>query len=426
MKLIKKKFIYTIVGSLLLMIFPVVSSADEEENFSVPANAALAVDYETGKILYSQNAETPLGIASMTKLLSAYLVYEAVEAGTITWDQEVPFDDELIKTTQDPTFSNIPINKKLTYTVADNLEAMLISSANASTTALARLIAGSEQNFVDMMTEKVENWGIHDSKFISASGLAAEDALKKDRYPGSIDEEENMLSAIDMVTVATHLLNDYPEVLDITKKPSFTLFEGSKNEETYYSSNLLLPEMPYATTGVDGLKTGTTVLAGYSFIGTIVDNDRRIITVVMGVDEDYNRFLVTKDLMDYALNNWTYEAVLEKGDSAITPSLDVTKGTEDIVNLVIAEDVMMWSNTQSEVQRTISADLPESLIAPITSNEVVGTETIVDDFDDLGYLVDGEIINKHQETSVSIITEDEVAKAPFYVNIWRSIINLFS
>lgn len=115
-----------------------------------------------------------------------------------------------------------------------------------------------------------------------------------------------------MVIVARHLISDYPEVLDITKQSHYTLFQGTDNEETFWSSNLMLPDLYYYTEGVDGLKTGTTPNAGACFIGSTIQNGHRIITVVMNVDEEYDRFEVTKNLLNYVNTNWEYKTIVKR------------------------------------------------------------------------------------------------------------------
>lgn len=402
----------------IIFVFPLAGYA-EDSNFTIPARAAMAVDFDTGKILYEKNSTSSLPIASMTKLLSAYLVYEAVENGNVDWKDSVPFDDALIKLTDDPNLSNIPIHKNQTYTVEDNLKAMLISSSNVSTTALARFISGSEQEFVNDMNRKVKDWGIKDALFISASGLDTQDLLKEDRFPGSKDTDSNMMSAKDMVIVARHLITDYPQVLEITKEPHFTLFTGTDKEETFWSSNLMLPEMYYYTKGVDGLKTGTTPNAGACFIGSTLQNNHRIITVVMNVDENHNRFEVTKNLLNYVNDTWEYQAVNKENNPAVVNNGNVNKGKTETVPLIIKNDAYLWVNKQQSnlQQRYISNT--ETLSAPLKKGEVVGKQVTTDIKDSLGYL---EKTDSNKATS-KVITQNDVEKANIFVRVWRSIKN---
>lgn len=419
MTLFKKKarVLFFLLATLLFTI--PISVFAEQSSFDIPAKAAIAVDFDTGKILYEKNSDTPLPIASMTKLLSAYLVYDAIDTGKIKWSDTVPFDEALIKLTEDPDLSNIPIKKELTYTVEDNVKAMLISSSNVSTTALARLISGSEQAFVDSMNQQIKNWGITDGIFISASGLDTQDLAEADRYPNSKPEDSNILSAKDMVIIARHLISDYPEVLDITKQSHYTLFQGTDNEETFWSSNLMLPDLYYYTEGVDGLKTGTTPNAGACFIGSTIQNGHRIITVVMNVDEEYSRFEVTKNLLNYVNTNWEYKTVANKGGSAIVSNMDVPNGKMETVPLILAEPISLWVNKNTTELKQVFAPTKDMVSAPLKKNEVVGQQIVSDSTDKLGYLSDAD---KHEATG-KVVTKTDVQKANIFVRVWRSLKN---
>ena len=163
------------LGIFLLVITAIIPlpirTLAAENDFSSPASAAFAVDYDTGKVFYNQNADEPLGIASMTKLITAYIVFDEIEKGTISWEDKVPVSEKLKKMSKDPDLSNIPIKDKHDYTVRDALEASLISSANSLTSALAELISGSEIKFVDRMYKQLDDWNIKDGYLVTASGL---------------------------------------------------------------------------------------------------------------------------------------------------------------------------------------------------------------------------------------------------------------
>ena len=419
MKRLRKKIHMILLLSMIFLLIIPIPTLAQDNSFDVPAKAAIAVDFDTGKILYEKNSTTPLPIASMSKLISAYLVYEAIDKGQIHWNDTVSFDDELIKLTEDPELSNIPIKKNLTYTVEDNVKAMLISSSNVSTTALARLISGSEQSFVDQMSQKVAFWGINDAKFISASGLDTEDLAAQDRYQGSDGKDSNILSAKDMVIVARNLLKDYPEVLEITKQPSYTLFAGTENEETFWSSNLMLPGLDYYTEGTDGLKTGTTPNAGACFIGSTVLDGHRIITVVMNVDESHSRFEVTKNLLDYVNTNWEYKTLAKAGDHAVQETMAVPNGEKETVDVILDEPISMWVHKENSTIKEVFDANRKELSAPVRKGQIVGTQVITDTTDTLGYLNSSDT---HQSSGI-VVTKNENKKATIFVRVWRSLKN---
>ena len=229
-------------------------------------------------------------------MITVYLVYEALENGSITLSTPVDISDYPYKLTTNSEASNVPMEAR-NYTVEQLLEATLVSSANSAAIALAEKIAGSEKDFVDMMRAKLLEWGIQDATVVNTTGLNNE-TLGDNIYPGSKKDDENKLSAYDVAIVARNLIKKYPQVLEITKKPSST-FAGM----TITSTNYMLEGMPAYRGGFDGLKTGTTDKAGESFVGTTVEKGMRVITVVLNADHQdnnpYARFTATSSLMDY-------------------------------------------------------------------------------------------------------------------------------
>ncbi|MEG0551143.1 MAG: serine hydrolase [Vagococcus sp.] len=419
MKQAKHRLNHVILIITMFMLFPIkVLSA--EDNFSVPASAAFAVDFNTGKVLYNQNADEPLGIASMTKLITAYIVYEEVEKGNIAWTDTVPISDKLKKMSKDPDLSNVPIEDDQVYTVKDALDASIISSANSLTSALAEYISGTEIKFVDRMYEQLKSWGITDAYLVTASGLGNED-MGKDIYPGSGKKDENKLSARSMAIVAQHLISDYPEVLDISSQPSTTILKDEEVE--IWNSNDMLPGFDYYTEGVDGLKTGTTPLAGACFVGTISRDNQRIITVVMDVEEEYNRFQVTADLMNYTLDNWTYKTILKKGDLSSQKTLPTHYGKQKDVDIILAEDLSVWTkNDNKNIKLFFETDKKqltkkEQVAAPKEKGYIVGKEYAFNADDKLGYLTKED--EKHDV--VDVVLKTNLEKANIFVRFWNYI-----
>lgn len=419
MKQAKHRLNHVILIITMFMLFPIkVLSA--EDNFSVPASAAFAVDFNTGKVLYNQNADEPLGIASMTKLITAYIVYEEVEKGNIAWTDTVPISDKLKKMSKDPDLSNVPIEDDQVYTVKDALDASIISSANSLTSALAEYISGTEIKFVDRMYEQLKSWGITDAYLVTASGLGNED-MGKDIYPGSGKKDENKLSARSMAIVAQHLISDYPEVLDISSQPSTTILKDEEVE--IWNSNDMLPGFDYYTEGVDGLKTGTTPLAGACFVGTISRDNQRIITVVMDVEEEYNRFQVTADLMNYTLDNWTYKTISKKGDLSSQKTLPTHYGKQKDVDIILAEDLSVWTkNDNKNIKLFFETDKKqltkkEQVAAPKEKGYIVGKEYAFNADDKLGYLTKED--EKHDV--VDVVLKTNLEKANIFVRFWNYI-----
>jgi D-alanyl-D-alanine carboxypeptidase (penicillin-binding protein 5/6) len=141
---------------LVSVVFTMPTATKAEESLNLNVDAAILIDAETGKILYEQNADKALGIASMTKMLTEYLLFEAIEDGKITWDQQYSVTDYTYRVSQNRLLSNVPLRQDGSYSIKELYEAMAIYSANAATIGIAETIAGTEENFVKLMNEKAE------------------------------------------------------------------------------------------------------------------------------------------------------------------------------------------------------------------------------------------------------------------------------
>lgn len=419
----KKRYFKILLIIVIFTSLPFQVSASNDD-YHVSANAALVVDYETGKILYNQNGDEPLGIASMTKLITAYIVYDEVDKGNISWDDTIKISDNLKKMSKNPDLSNIPIEDKHVYTVKDALYGSLISSANSLTSALAEHISGTELKFVDRMYDQLKTWGIDDATLVTASGLGNEDMGKK-IYPGSKKEDENMMSARSMAIVGQQLIADFPDVLEITSLPSTTILKNSTEDGiVIWNSNGMLDGFDYYTEGVDGLKTGTTPLAGDCFIGTATRNEHRIITVVMGVDDGFNRFDETAKLMDYIYTNWSYEVIKKKGDPANTPTIDVHHGKKNKANIVLTDDLAVWTNKENKNIKSFfkptkkQLTRKEKVAAPKNKGYLVGKEYGYNTKDNLGYLTSED----EKLDVVDVGLSEAIEKENMFMQIWHSIV----
>jgi len=421
-----KKFI---CGFLSVLIFLVTLtnignlsiSADNSTDFSVAAKAAIAVDASSGKILYSQNAkESDMGIASITKLLTVYLTYQAVAEHKLSWNTPVTISDYSYNITQNLDASNVTMTKGASYTVKDLVDAALVPSANSAAIALAEKISGTEPKFVDKMRAQLKSWGISDATIVNASGLNNSD-LEGNIYPGSGSNAENMMSAEDVAVIATHLLHDFPDVLQITKQSSIVFDKGGQNQQTMNSTDAMLAGGANARTGVDGLKTGNTTYAGNCFVGTTSQNGFRIITVVLDTDDnsdDSARFTTTNSLMNEIYGNWQAYGIASKGESVPGhTNIAIKNAKEKTTKLVAKNDfsVVIPVGTQPDYQLTVSkAD--NNLQAPISADSSILTAqaTIKDK---LGYLP------SFNGVSATLVASVPVDRANPFVLLWDNFVS---
>ncbi|EGQ0246247.1 D-alanyl-D-alanine carboxypeptidase, partial [Listeria monocytogenes] len=328
-----------------------------------------------------------MGIASITKIIGLYIVLDQVKEGKLSWDDKVSISDYAENLSITPDLSNVPLHKENTYTVKELFDSAIIQSANASMVALAEKISGSEAKFTERMKEQLKDWGIKDATIVNASGLN-NSYLGENRPEGTGENDENQMSAQDVAIVARHLILDFPEILDVSSTTTQMFGENTQSPVEMVNWNWMLPGFVNYKEGVDGLKTGTTELAGACFVGTITKNDQRIITVVLNADGHAEnpsaRFNETDRLMDYCYDNWS-EKELGKANASI-PSLktiDVKDGKESTVPVVLKSPVKVWVRNDMDTGKlTITPTLDKKQVtdneiqAPMDKGTKIGTATI--------------------------------------------------
>lgn len=400
---------------LLIAIFSffIGSPSALAEDFSITAKHAIAVEVESGKILFQQDAETKASVASISKILSVYLVYEALAKGEITLDTMVDISDYAYDLSVNPELSNVNMDER-SYSVRDLLNASLITSSNSAIIALAEKLAGSEAAFVDRMKTKVQEWGITDTKIVNVSGLDNSD-LGTNIYPGSSTEDSNLFSALDVAIIARRLILDYPQVLAITSLKTYD-FGGN----AYNNTNQMLSGGTHARIGVDGLKTGTSDSAGASFLATTQEAGMRIITVVLnatdGQTSPENRFIATNDLMNYVYANFSRIAIAEKDKPFNNSKIMVFNGEKKTSPVVAAADLYVVKRNQTDktVTATFTSELTE-IDAPLTAGTYIGKLQLNDqDLIGKGYIED--------QASVDMVLANDMKEAAWPISWWNNFV----
>ncbi|MED2980675.1 D-alanyl-D-alanine carboxypeptidase [Bacillus thuringiensis] len=250
----------------------------------INAKAAMIIDASDGDIIYQYNENEAFAPASMSKMMTAYLLLESIHKGKVRWEDPVKMSAKAAQTEG----ARIPVQVNDTLTVKDLYHALMIESANNSAVALAEHMAKSEKDFVQLMDAKAKQLKMSEhAKFANASGLQEPDG------------SETKMTAGDVAQLAYHLIKDYPEILEVTHLRQSQL---AFNNINVISTNDMLNKNNKSLyiEGMDGLKTGFTDSAGYCFTGTAKQGDNRIITVVMGTSSKTKRFTETNKLMSYA------------------------------------------------------------------------------------------------------------------------------
>lgn len=424
---------------LVMMTFITIQplQAKAEEGLNIEAESAILVDAETGKILYAKNPDMTLPPASMTKMMTEYLVLEAIESGDISWDTTTQISDYPYGISANTNFSGVGLRQNVDYTVRALYEAMAINSDNATTIALAELIAGSEGEFVKLMNQKAEELGLPEYKFVNTTGL--ENSSLGENYPEGTDPDAtNLLSARSSALLAYHLINDYPESLEISKIPQ-TEFDG----HTIVNWNRMLPHegdnfKQYYYKGIDGLKTGHTDLAGYSFTGTAEKDGNRLISVIMKADSEDQRFKETAKLLEYGYTQFEKEEIFP-ADYQLEEqtTISVIKGKKKTVEVATNDAFYAPVKDGQAENYSIEYHFDEKLLnkegeltAPLEKGQKIGTaELVYNGEKDYGYIID-----ETDQKVVDLVTIEAVEKSnwfmitlgaigDFFANLFSSIVD---
>ncbi|HWL23736.1 MAG TPA: D-alanyl-D-alanine carboxypeptidase family protein [Ureibacillus sp.] len=413
---------------LLLSFFISTVSASAETDIGINVDAAILIDADTGKILYEQNADAALGIASMTKMMTEYILLDAIDEGTITWDQEYRVTDYTYTVSQNRALSNVPLRKDGTYTIGELYEAMAIYSANAATIAIAETIAGTETEFLNLMNKKAEELGLENYKFVNATGLNNGD-LNGMQPAGTGPEDENVMSATDVAKLAYHLLKDHPDVLETSSIPKKTFREGTDDAIQMENWNWMLPGLVFEYQGVDGLKTGTTNFAGSCFTGTAERNGTRLIAVVMNAVNEYGidpvkkaRFDAAAKLFDYGFGQFSKQEIVPANYVfEDKKNISVTKGKEDKVAIGVKEPIsIVVKSSEKDLYKPKLILDKDTLEAKVDKGTVVG-KVVVERTEgtDYGY-IDG------KEFSTDVVTTETVERSGWFSLMFQAIGSFFA
>lgn len=266
------------------------------------AESAFVMDGDTGEELYSYNGDVARVPASMTKVLTAYIIYQELEAGSITLETPVKISHNVAVKSRDSSYPTaVPLTEGATYTVDTLLHLIMIPSASASCIAMAEHISGSESAFVTRMNATAKELGLN-ATYYNCHGA-----------------QPNYITARSQAALTKIFIDTYPDILRITSKSGFS-FNG-----TYYNNtNHLLNTMaPYE--GLDGFKTGTISQAGYCVTTTAVHNGRRVISVVMKSTSDAQRFADSRQLLDYG-----FDQIQKRDASRASTSVSVTAQPDSV------------------------------------------------------------------------------------------------
>lgn len=294
--------------SILLIFVPMATPASA----NVDAKAAIVIDGTSGQVIYQQNANKRLPVASNSKLLTMAVVHDELEKGQITTDTKVKVSPAIAAISNDPNYSAIGLKSGQSYSINELIQAAMVKSADGATLALALAGNHSVARFNTKMRAKAHQIGMHNFRIVNPGGLT-NNQIKKLKVHGIAGEAENEMTAKDVAILARYLVQTYPDLLKVTsqKQAKFRIAKGQTKTEK--NLNQMLPGEKYAVSGVkiNGLKTGTSDKAGACFVSSGHFRGHQIITVVLHANggDSENRFRQTQELYQMLKNNYRLESV---------------------------------------------------------------------------------------------------------------------
>lgn len=376
------------------------------DDLDLPVQSAIAVEADTGKILYEKDSDKVRDIGGLSTLLTTYLIFEAIHDKKLSLKDPIKVSEKALALHAIEGAGSIPMLAD-SYTVEDLLTALLVGNSSTAALALAEKVGGSEEQFVKKMKQKLTDWGIQSPHLINATGLNS--YTINGNSEGK--DDENQLSAYDIAVIAKHLLEDFPEVTKYTSKPT-ALFSNMQIE----NPNLMLEGMPNYRTGVDGLRVSNSSKGGISFASSTTQNGIHMITVVLGVDavdgDPYARFVATSSLMNYVVRTYISSIIIKEGDSYQNSKVTVQDGKSKTATAVAKKDFYIVEKQSNQIEPKIKFDsIQTQFKAPLSSGTTVGKLQYSDpDKVGRGYL-------EGKQPSVEMVAGKTIEKS-FFLKVW--------
>ena len=320
------------------------TTANTQNDLKLESGGAILIEQHSGQVLYEHNMHEKLRPASVTKVMSILLIMEAVDSGKIALTDKVPCTEDAAAMGG----SQIWLDVREELTVDEMLKAICVVSANDCTVAMANYLCGSQEAFVAKMNERAKELGMNDTTFKNCHG---------------IDEDGHVTSPYDIALMSRELLNNHP---NITKYTTIWMDSLRDGKSSLVNTNKLIRNYKGAT----GLKTGSTSVALYNLSASATRDNLSLIAVIMKAPTTKIRFAEAQKLLDYGFSNYEYKQLAKKGD--VLKSVDVTKGVEENLNLIVENDVglLLKKGQDKDVEQTV--ELNENISAPIQEGQKLG------------------------------------------------------
>ena len=324
------------------------TEVSETPKFTVDAKAAILIEADTGKVLYTFNEHEPLPISSITKIMTMLLVMEAIDSGKIAPTDSVTVSAYASKMGG----SQVYLKEGEVFTVEELLKAVAVHSANDASVALAEAIAGSEEAFVSMMNEKAEELGMKNTRFLDCTGLT---------------DEGHYSTAADVAIMSRELIIKHPKIIHYT-----TIWHDTFRDGTFDLDNTNKLVKRYK--GTTGIKTGFTNAAGFCLSASAEREGTKLISVLLGAKTNDLRFSESARLLNYGFSNWESVKIEKKGLEAGV--VKVRKGIVTEIPVTYSEDAIVVVKKGSKDKITETLEIPEVVNAPVVEGQTIGVLNI--------------------------------------------------
>ncbi|MBC9072922.1 D-alanyl-D-alanine carboxypeptidase [Thauera sp. CAU 1555] len=366
------------VLTLLLSLFAFSAAAQNVPAPVLAGKAWLLLDHGTGQVLTAHEPDTRIEPASLTKLMTAYVTFAALKAGTITLDQQVAVSEKAWRQEGSRMF----IEPRRPVNVEELIRGMIVQSGNDACVALAELVAGSEEAFAELMNREARRLGMQDTHFTNATGLP---------------DEQLYTTVRDLSLLASAIVRDFPEYYPLYAEKEFTY-----NKITQPNRNRLL----WMDGTVDGIKTGHTSSAGYCLVASAQRGPRRLISVVVGTDSDTIRAQESLKLLNFGFQ--FFDTVQLYAAEQALSQFRIWKGQAKEVAVGFTSDfVMSLPKGQAEkISATLTSQQP--LVAPVQKGQAVGTMQLA---------LDGRVLGEYP-----VVALQDVPLAGFFGRLWDALL----
>ena len=347
------------------------------------SKAWVLMDYATGQVLAGENVDLQVEPASITKVMTSYVIAAEMKNGKVKGDDQVMMSENAWRkggAGTDGSYSGFEVNK--TAPLIEMEKGMVVQSGNDAAIALAEHVAGSEAAFAQLMNAYAKKIGMKSSHFVNPHGLSA---------------EGHMTTAHDLALLGRALIRDFPEAYSYNKIKELTV-----GPITQPNRNLLLWRDP----SVDGIKTGHTSSAGYCLMASAQRGDQRLVTVVMGDTSENQRAVDSLALLNWGFRFYETHRLYEAGKSLASPK--VWKGEADNVAVGVGAPLLVSTPRGKYDRLKATMDLPKSLVAPIAKGQKLGTVKVT---------LDGKVIAQSPLVALNAVEE-----GGFFKRLWHELL----